>query len=137
MATVKYAVLVPMPAAAPDQAGGYSVEHIYQHRADADRCAQAYQNALCMPAVATEMTPALAISRSGDAWAVLEAATLVEPRLRLFKSRAAAQAAAEAAGARPLGTPIRRAMPVQHGVPQFGPYIPSMGFGAGGAVQGL
>jgi hypothetical protein len=120
MATIKYAVLIPSSAPALNGVPlslSLMVGHLYQHRADADKCAQVYLGTLSVPAFVAELVPALTIIRHSDLWGVLEAET---QQLHTFVARDAAPAQGDV-GLRALAAPIRRAMPVQHGVPQFAP----------------
>jgi len=112
MATIRFAVI-----AQREGEKGYQVEHLYQHRADAEKCALAYRNQLQQTALVVELESALAVARRADAWAV---ANWDLRQLRLHVSRDQAEASLKP-GTSLIETPIRRGMPVQSGVPQFAP----------------
>lgn len=129
MAAIRHAVVV-------FHEEGAQVGHLYQHRVDAEHCAEAYCAQLGVTAWAAELSPALPVARHADAWAVLASAPLgfasargpgreaVGPKaeLRLYASAEAAGAAETSQrGSRRLTAPIRRHMPVQGGVPRFTP----------------
>jgi len=118
MATIPYAVLVSRP----ESLGGLRVEHLYQHRADAEQCADAYVTQLGLIAWAADFASPLAVARHADAWAVLDVyppAPGRRPTLRTYPSPGAAEAALE--GARLIRAPVRGGMPAQSSVPRFAP----------------
>jgi hypothetical protein len=113
MATIRYAVIVSDSAAVPSN---QRVEHLYQHRADATECVKVYQRLAGRQACVVELVPALAVVRESDTWVLYQGG----PDALTFGSREAADAeAATDSALKTLATPIRQAMPVQHGVPQL------------------
>jgi hypothetical protein len=110
MATIRFAVTLC------DNVKGYQVEHLYQHYFDAEGCVMAYSSQLHMEALVIEMNPPLTVSRRADAWAI---ADWNVRRLSVFGSRRAAESALTP-GTSLIEAPIRKGMPVQIGVPQFG-----------------
>lgn len=121
MATIKYAVIAAADTTAEEPGAAFTVRHIYQHRPEADGCAHQYRTALRRQALVAEMKPALAVARRGDMWAVPDWET---KQLHLYASREEAQRYADQMRLMLIETPIRMAMPVQQGVPQFG--LPSL-----------
>ena len=110
MADIRFAVI-----AGPRGRPASRVEHIYQHRADAEACARARAGHLGADAFVAEVVPPLAVARPADLWAVVDRGagllrTYAEPR---------AAAAALGAGLALAESPLWRRMPIQVGVPQF------------------
>lgn len=108
MSTIKYAVLVKSDDV-------YQVNHIYQHVADAERCAAAYQTHLAMEAFVAEMFPPLTVVRQTDTWGIYIANGGI---LWTYPSHLEAIKNVRQ-GDTLLTKPIRQAMPIQHGIPQF------------------
>ena len=90
----------------PDSSREFSIEHLYQHRTDADACAERYNSQLNRTAIVMALAPPLKVVRSTDTWV---AADYAARQLSVI----------EDAGVQARGAPIRQAMPVQRGVPQF------------------
>ena len=110
MTTIQFAVLVK-------RGRGYQVEHLYQHDADADRCVEIYHSHLGLPSLVVDLVPPLAAPRRSDMWALLDPSA---KRLHLFTTPEFAGAAALLCERlEMIDSPIRQAMPVQHGIPQF------------------
>jgi hypothetical protein len=110
MADVRFAVVARAGWAA------YRVEHIYQHRADAEGCADARARHFGAETFVAEVVPPLAVARAADLWAV------VDPRrslLRTYAEPGAARAALAELGSVLAEAPLWQRMPVQVGVPQF------------------
>lgn len=103
MATIQFAVIVKQD---PEPSRGFSVEHLYQHRADALACAAKYISQLKQLAIVMTLAPPLSVVRAADTWVSPD---YVAAQLSVID---------EASGSA-LCAPIRQAMPVQRGVPQF------------------
>ena len=120
MATIRFAVLVSDRAFVPEQGmveTNPRVEHLYQHKADTHECAKAYQREPGRHAIAVELIPDLLVVRTTDTWALHQRGS---SELLTFASQEGIAPVTEINPAYKLiPTPIRQAMPVQHGVPQF------------------
>jgi len=112
MATINYAIVLTEEAKSGEEQ--LVVRHLYHHLADAKGCAAAYRRDLDCDAAVAVIDPPLAVVRGGDAWGVLEA----DATLHVYASQREALEAAASCG-RFVAIPIRRAMPVNHGTPQF------------------
>jgi hypothetical protein len=108
MASIKFAVVT--------LTGDRAVKHIYLHRAEADGCVNAYRAGLGIEAAVVEIRPPLAFTRLSDAWCTFDQGAGVA---YMFVSPEDARADALARGTEFIHTPIRQALPVQTGVPQF------------------
>jgi len=113
MTPVSHAVLVATRSAP----WRLAVRHLYQHRPDAGACARAYL-AGGFRAEAATIRPALALQRDRDTWCTFDGRDGV---LHAFDGEAQAQSHAAQTGALVVYAPVRRAMPVQHGIPQIPP----------------
>lgn len=112
MATINYAIVLTSSVRNGEEQ--LVVRHLYYHFADAKGCAAAYRRDLDCDATVAAIDPPLAVVRGGDAWGVLEA----NATLHVYASQREALEASVSSG-RFVPIPIRRAMPVNHGVPQF------------------
>lgn len=110
---IVYAVL----AATPSSDWRTTVRHLYQHESESDACALQYR-AGGHEAMSVRVQPALAMERGLDAWCVLSPERRI---LSTFSTEAEASQAAEQSGGAVLSAPIRRAMPIQRGIPQAPP----------------
>ena len=105
----------------------FAARHIYPSFTAARHCAAAYLRDLGCAAAVANIAPPLELARSQDYWGVLEvdrdppehSVLELGPTLRIYGDRRAALEAAKHLGGYPVPTPIRQAMPVGHGVPQF------------------
>lgn len=88
-----------------------TVAHLYYHRIEAESCQHAYEAATGQSALVAELEPPLAPVRRRVRWGALD------DRGALRTS----EVAVGGPGLRPLRAPIRAAMPVHSGVPQFAP----------------
>jgi hypothetical protein len=132
MDRIEYAVIL---ADNQDGEPRFAARHIYPSFTAARRCAAAYLRDLGCAAAVANIAPPLEPVRSQDLWGVLEhadeavgglmricdpwGAPALGPTLRTYASRAEARAAAAASGGYPMPAPIRQAMPVNRGPPQF------------------